>query len=112
MMRRSRASIFCDVLIYLFLGLFAICCVYPFYYMFIYSISDTTQVMKGVSLWPAGFTLYNYQEVFKLKGIANAFGMSTARVVVGTALPYLRVPSWAIFSPSPKCRRIRRFTVC
>ena len=49
MMRRSRASIFCDVLIYLFLGLFAICCVYPFYYMFIYSISDTTQVMKGVS---------------------------------------------------------------
>ncbi|MFR2457855.1 MAG: carbohydrate ABC transporter permease [Christensenellales bacterium] len=86
MMRRSRASIFCDVLIYLFLGLFAICCVYPFYYMFIYSISDTTQVMKGVSLWPAGFTLYNYQEVFKLKGIANAFGMSTARVVVGTAL--------------------------
>ena len=35
MMRRSRASIFCDVLIYLFLGLFAICCVYPFYYMFI-----------------------------------------------------------------------------
>lgn len=86
MMKRSRGSIFCDVLIYIVLGLFAICCLYPFYYMLIYSISDTTQVAKGVSLLPRGFTLYNYQEVFKLKGIANAFLMSTLRVVVGTAL--------------------------
>ena len=84
MMKRSRVSIFCDVLIYIFLGLFALCCVYPFYYMFIYSISDTTEVMKGVSFWPRGFTLYNYQEVFKLSGIANAFLMSVLRVLVGT----------------------------
>ena len=86
MMKRSTASVFWDVLIYLVLGLFAICCLYPFYYMFIYSISDTTQVLKGVSLWPRGFTLYNYIEVFKLRGIAQAFGVSVARVVVGTVL--------------------------
>ena len=85
-MKRTAGSIFWDVVIYVVLGLFALCCLYPFYYLLIYSISDTTQVAKGVSWLPRGFSLYNYQEVFKLKGIAGAFGMSVLRVVVGTAL--------------------------
>jgi len=85
-MKRTAGSIFWDVVIYVVLGLFALCCLYPFYYLLIYSISDTTQVAKGVTWLPRGFSLYNYQEVFKLKGIAGAFGMSVLRVVVGTCL--------------------------
>lgn len=84
--KKSAASVALDVLIYLVLGLFALACVYPFYYLFIYSISDTRLVTQGVSFWPRGFSLYNYEQVFQLEGIALSFFISVARVVVGTAL--------------------------
>ncbi len=61
-------------------------CVYPFYYIFIYSISDPELAAKGLTFYPKGLTLDNLNEVMKLKGIFPAFGVSVARTVIGTAL--------------------------
>ena len=63
-----------------------ILCVYPFYYIFIYSISDPVQAQKGIYLLPRGFTLRSYSEVLKLKGIGGAVLVSVSRTILGTAL--------------------------
>ena len=59
--------------------LFTIICLYPFYYIFIYSISDTIQAQGGVTLLPKGFSLIGYIKVFKLKGMLNGAVISVLR---------------------------------
>ncbi|QTH41539.1 carbohydrate ABC transporter permease [Cohnella sp. LGH] len=69
---------------YALLVLFTIACMYPFYYVFIYSISDPAKVVAGVTWAPRGFTFYNYVSIFKLEGIIGAFMNSAIRTVGGT----------------------------
>ena len=47
-------------------------CLYPFYYLLIYSLSDPSEVSRGIYLLPRGFTLENYTQVLKLPGIFRA----------------------------------------
>lgn len=61
-------------------------CLYPFYYVLIYSLSDPTEAQKGVYLLPRAFTLINYSRIFQLPGIANAAVISFARMVLGTII--------------------------
>jgi ABC-type glycerol-3-phosphate transport system permease component len=73
---------------YTLLTLFFLLCIYPFYYVFIYSLSDAYEAAKGmgVLLWPVKVTLRNYAAVFKIKGMALAAFVSVARTIVGTIL--------------------------
>ncbi|NBH83145.1 carbohydrate ABC transporter permease [bacterium C-53] len=71
---------------YLIMILLMFICFYPFYYVFIYSISDSALAQKGISLFPKGVTLTNYMEVVKLDGIIRAFAVSLARTVIGTVV--------------------------
>jgi putative aldouronate transport system permease protein len=74
-----------DIGIYLTCGLFTLICFYPLYYVFINTISDNTLVSRGdIVLFPQGFHLRNYLEIFKLRGILNAATVSIARTVIGT----------------------------
>lgn len=75
-----------DIFNYLLLTLFALLCTYPFYYVFIYSISDPAKVVQGIFLLPAGFKLETYQNILSLPYIKNSFFISSARTVVGTLL--------------------------
>lgn len=61
-------------------------CVYPFYYVFIYSISDPGEAARGITFLPRGFSLVNYETIFELNDIGNAFLVSVARTVLGTAI--------------------------
>lgn len=72
--------------VYVVMILLAFMCFYPFYYVFIYSISDPTLAQQGVTLLPRGFSLINYQKVIQLDGIAQSFVISLARTVFGTAI--------------------------
>lgn len=71
---------------YMILILFMLICLYPFYYIFIYSISDSTQAMTGITFFPKGFSLISYSKVFVIDGILNASFISVSRTVLGTAL--------------------------
>ncbi len=61
-------------------------CIYPFYYVFIYSISDPAAAQKGLTLIPKELTLSNYAQVFQLSGISGALIVSVLRTIAGTAL--------------------------
>lgn len=64
-------------------------CLYPFYYVFIYSISDPSAAQKGLTFLPREVTLSNYAQVFRLEGISGALIVSVLRTVVGTSLTIL-----------------------
>jgi putative aldouronate transport system permease protein len=70
--------------------LFTLACVFPFYYIFINTISDNTLVSRGaIMLYPRGVHLNNYIEVLQLRGIGRATIVSASRTVIGTALTVL-----------------------
>ena len=86
MKNRIGEFLFQALLVIIFTS-FTIICIYPFYYIFIYSLSDSSEVArKSIFLLPAGFTINNYLEIFKLNGILHAFFISASRTIVGTLL--------------------------
>jgi putative aldouronate transport system permease protein len=65
-------------------------CVFPFYYIFINTISNNDLSSAGkILFYPIGIHFGNYIEVFKLKGIGQAALVSVARTVLGTILTLL-----------------------
>lgn len=87
--RKQKITI-ADILLYVLFGLFALICTFPFYYIFIITISNNDLVSRGmVSLIPRGIHFGNYVEVMKLKGLGQAAFISVSRTVLGTVLTLL-----------------------
>lgn len=84
--RQSKASRVFDICNYAVLFLFFLMTLYPFYYIFIYSISSPIEAQKGIVLLPTHPTIDNYLEVFKLSGLFHSLVVSVLRTVIGTAL--------------------------
>ena len=84
---KGFASRLFDVINYLAFGIFTLMCVYPFYYIFINTISDNTLTARGqVMFYPIGVHFSNYKQVLKIAGLADATLVSIARTVLGTGL--------------------------
>ncbi len=85
--RRTAGDTVIDTLICLFFGIFAIICIYPFYYIFINSISANDLVERGsIVFLPQGVHLNNYIKVLELKGLGMAVVNSLLRTVLGTVV--------------------------
>ncbi len=85
--KRSFQDYLFDGVNYLFFFLFTLSCVFPFYYIFINTISSSTEVVKGtVTFWPKGVNIQNYINMMKVDDIGQAFIVTFARTVLGTAL--------------------------
>lgn len=66
--------------------LYTLICVFPFYYLFINTISSNELTGLGlITFYPKGIHLSNYIQVLKLKGLPRAALVSLARTVIGTA---------------------------
>ena len=69
-------------IVYLF---FTFICIYPFYYIFINTISANNLSERGkVLFWPIGIHFNNYISVLKIPGLFSALKISVARTVIGT----------------------------
>jgi len=79
----SAGGLVFNIILYAVFLLFVFLCLYPFYYILIYSVSDTMQAVKGVTFFPRGLTFTNYAKIFELPGIALATLVSIFRTVVG-----------------------------
>ncbi len=85
--RRSVGDVVFDILNYAVFGLFTLSCIFPFYYIFINTISDRSLVAAGqITLWPQGINIQNYIDMLKVSDIFNAFVVTFARTLIGTAL--------------------------
>lgn len=76
-----------DIIVYVVFGIFSFICIYPFYYIFINSISNNKISESGAIIWyPKGIHFKNYLDVFKIPGLLNATVNSVSRTVIGTLL--------------------------
>lgn len=76
-----------DVLTYIVYGLFAFVCIYPFYYIFINTISSNVLSQKGLIIFvPREIHFQNYVDALKIPGLLNAATISVGRTVIGTML--------------------------
>lgn len=76
-----------DIILYVFFGVFTLICIFPFYYIFINTISNNNAT--NITVFPKGFQIENYIAVFKIKGLGQAAIISVSRTVIGTALTVL-----------------------
>ncbi|MBQ5329773.1 MAG: carbohydrate ABC transporter permease [Oscillospiraceae bacterium] len=76
-----------NIINYLFFGVFTISCIFPFYYIFINTISDPGYVTSGqITLLPRGLTVQNYISMGKVNDLWNSVLITVARTILGTAL--------------------------
>lgn len=72
---------------YLFFGLFTLSCIFPFYYIFINTISSGDLVVKGaITFLPKNLTLQNYIAMGNVNDLWNSFAVTIIRTIVGTVL--------------------------
>lgn len=81
----SRGDIAFNIVNYTVFILITLACIFPFYYLFINTISDNELVRLGkIQLYPQGIHFQNYVQVLKIPGIVDALFVSIARTVLGT----------------------------
>jgi ABC-type glycerol-3-phosphate transport system permease component len=65
---------------------FAFICIYPFWYIFIATISNPNTYSRSSLFLPRDLTLFNYREVLNSKGIPHAVLISVLRTLLGTCV--------------------------
>ena len=76
-----------SVVTYVIYSIFAFVCAYPFYYIFINTISSNDLSQRGkVLFWPKELHFNNYQQVMQIPALFSALKISVGRTVIGTAL--------------------------
>jgi putative aldouronate transport system permease protein len=88
--RRSFGDVIFNIMNYTFFALFTIACVFPFYYIFINTISDNDLTMNGnITFLPKGIHLDNYFALSSVNNLDSAIIVSVARTLIGTILMVL-----------------------
>lgn len=88
--KQSPGDIIFNIINYLIFGVFTITCIFPFYYLFINTISDNDLVTKGlINFLPKGIQFSNYISLLGVSDLSTAFIVSISRTILGTALMVL-----------------------
>ncbi len=86
-LKRTRGDVIYDTVIFIILTIIFLLVAYPLYFVIISSFSDPVAVAGGkVVLYPVGFTLDGYKEVFKTSTVVRGFLNSLFYTVVGVAV--------------------------
>lgn len=87
MYKRTGADWAFDIINHVGFILFTLLCIFPFYYLFINTISDNKLVRSGqITLLPKGINIGNYVRMLNVNDLGTAFTVSIARTILGTVL--------------------------
>ena len=90
MYRTKPGDIVFNIFNYAFFILFTISCIFPFYYLFINTISDNALVKTGkINFIPQGLNIQNYLALLNVNDLGTSFMVSVGRTILGTALMVL-----------------------
>lgn len=96
--RMSREDKIYNIVGILVFLLITFICVYPFWYLMICTISDQNMVdLNQIVLLPHGINFRNYQEIFGVQNLSNAFTISVLRTVCTTVLSLICTSYMAYF---------------
>ena len=83
MYKLKPGDIVFNILNYAFFILFTITCIFPFYYLFINTISDNTMVQQGlINFIPHGININNYKALTGVGDLGYAFVVSVTRTIL------------------------------
>ena len=89
-MKLSLVDKLFNIFNYSFFAIFTVVCIFPFYYLFINTISNNDLSNRGlITFLPHGIHFSNYFEIVKLPGLGNAAMVSLGRTLIGTLLTVL-----------------------
>ena len=79
-----------NVINYSVFAAFTLICIFPFYYLFINTISDNELVRKGlINFVPRGIHIENYIRLLQVNDLFGSFAVTLARTILGTFLMVL-----------------------
>ncbi len=88
--KHTLGDVVFGILNYTVFILFAILCIFPFYYLFINTISNNELVRTGqITFWPRGIHFTNYSQLRHVSGLFQSVYVSVARSALGTSLMVL-----------------------
>lgn len=88
--KRQPSDIAVSAVTYIIFTIFALACAYPFYYIFINTISANDLSEKGKILFlPQGVHFTNYLDAMQIPGLLQAAKISVGRTLAGTAFTVL-----------------------
>lgn len=90
MYRTTPGDVIFNILNYTFFGAFTITCIFPFYYLFINTVSNNDLVKKGlINFYPKGFNIDNYIALREVGDLGSSFIVTISRTLIGTILMVL-----------------------
>lgn len=85
--KRSKGDIVFNIVNITFFTIFTIICIFPFYYLFINTISNNDLVgMNMITLIPQGIHFDNYIALKDVNDFGNAVLVTVSRTIIGTTL--------------------------
>ncbi len=105
--KKTKGDIALEVLFYIFITIFSLLCLYPFYQVLISSFTDeNTLVREGYKLFPSKLSLDAYKTIFSNNVIPRAYLVTIFITVVGTVLTLI-VTGLAAYALSGKKLKYR-----
>lgn len=88
--RTKPGDIVFSIINYTVFTVFTIICIFPFYYLFINTISDNSLVQRGqINFYPRGIHFDNYIRLLSVNDLFTSIMVTLARTIIGTALMVL-----------------------
>lgn len=86
----TREEIIFNIITCTIFSLIVLVCLFPFYYLFICTISNAKLVDLGqITIFPIGINFDNYRKVFGIQNLLHSAKISVLRVIIGTSLTLL-----------------------
>lgn len=98
-----------DVINFLWMGVFCLCCIYPIYYVLVGSFNQGADYNKGgVYLIPRIFTFENYSIVLKETKMWHSYLVTFGRTILGTitSVVYTSVVAYAMSRNNLKFKKV------
>lgn len=81
----TKGDIVFNIINYTVFAIFTAICIFPFYYIFINTISSNELTSRGlITLYPKQIHFSNYATIMEIPGLANAALISVLRTTIGT----------------------------
>lgn len=88
--RQSAGDVTFNVINTAVFAIFAVLCLFPFYYLFINTISDNNLVASNqITFWPVGIHFDNYVALKDVNDLGNAVAVTVSRTIIATTLMVL-----------------------
>jgi putative aldouronate transport system permease protein len=88
--KRSSSDIALDIFKFILLFFIVVCCVYPFWNIFIISINDATDAIRGgLYFWPRKISLASYIDILSRATFLHSINITVLRTLIGAPLAVL-----------------------